>query len=577
MPENTRFEVTELGARFAHLPSGLRYLWIDLFCVPQETTPETEAIKVSEIARQAQTFQNAEHAVAWINDIPDVKCLSLVAQYMAFYLLEFDRFSAADSLKLALCGQLLEAMEGRSTHLTNMAGNRGHNIAPIGHDGEPSSTNFEVNSWFSSLWTLQELCLRPDMWLCGTDWKLLSLNQRDPLPLNGLVAICTTYHDSVFAAFDQFKDHGIFAAKLFVLQYILRPYILDHRTAFERVRGTVDSLRQNTAASARILRKHIGWGSKIWSKMEYPLVRQRAYAQLMAWLQSTGLERLPHVRRIEILTIGDRRECRSRRAEATMSALGVTGWYHRVPHNFHEADLVMGKYPLPFVQELKDKDPGEFFGSFVASNSMMLAKKDNPQHFRLPESNVLLQEHGSMLPFSGKGTKYGMAYHILERRDGYKSHSSLHAWTINTDGSVHIRNACVVESSRKLRTKSTLILSADILGIRSPSLQKASSTPPNKWKSMMEEHFAARYANVDLRQWIHSRAYEIHALLLRHKTELELTVRGASVETTYLDGIFIVKIVDDDADRMAKFGHFNARCEGRCPLPPEETVDWIVC
>src|SRR5277367_2713645 len=47
----------------------------------------------------------------------------------------------------------------------------------------------EVTGWFSFLWTLQEICLRPDMWLCNADWTLLQVGNGIPVAFNSVVAI----------------------------------------------------------------------------------------------------------------------------------------------------------------------------------------------------------------------------------------------------------------------------------------------------------------------------------------------------------------------------------------------------
>lgn len=74
---------------------------------------------------------------------------------------------------------------------------------------------------------------------------------------------------------------------------------------------------------------------------------------------------LPQLSRCAILDLGARRTCQKRRAEAVMSALGVTDWYgdHVRQHNSPPPDenLVMGSYTLPFVREAAAKMGAEFF------------------------------------------------------------------------------------------------------------------------------------------------------------------------------------------------------------------------
>lgn len=56
-----------------------------------------------------------------------------------------------------------------------------HSISP--------TDEMKVSGWFSSLWTLQEICLRPDMWLCSRDWVLFTAGNSTPVAFNTIVAI----------------------------------------------------------------------------------------------------------------------------------------------------------------------------------------------------------------------------------------------------------------------------------------------------------------------------------------------------------------------------------------------------
>lgn len=49
--------------------------------------------------------------------------------------------------------------------------------------------------------------------------------------------------------------------------------------------------------------------------------------ELNQWQFRFGLKRLLRLDRISRLSLADRRKCKNRRAEAIMSALGVTDWY----------------------------------------------------------------------------------------------------------------------------------------------------------------------------------------------------------------------------------------------------------
>lgn len=46
-----------------------------------------------------------------------------------------------------------------------------------------------TNAWFTSLWTLQEACLRPDMLICNEQWEVLTVTAGVPLSLSDIVAL----------------------------------------------------------------------------------------------------------------------------------------------------------------------------------------------------------------------------------------------------------------------------------------------------------------------------------------------------------------------------------------------------
>ncbi|KAK8016927.1 hypothetical protein PG993_015116 [Apiospora rasikravindrae] len=141
------------------------------------------------------------------------------------------------------------------------------------------------------------------------------------------------------------------------------------------------------------------------------------------------------VSRLSILTSGVTRECERRRADAIMSAMGITDWYdtyfeqHREPPP--EGDLVRGAYPLPFVKEVAAKLGSEFF--------LLMSPEDLK-----PDSK------GTLLPFGKPGppklTPSNLTYgHYRFQGADTLDHPSLGNWSINSDGSVDIQEASVLQ------------------------------------------------------------------------------------------------------------------------------------
>ena len=139
----------------------------------------------------------------------------------------------------------------------------------------------KINSWFTSLWTLQELCLRPDMWLSNASWDLLAVSKFAPIRLQELVGLTeggrrATREDYPHAIFD--LCHAF------------------HETDLSDIR--------------------------------------------QGWSQGT------------ILSLGNRRYCHERRAEAIMSAIGATQCF-QTPEK-RESDMVCRLYPMAFVHEVRE-------------------------------------------------------------------------------------------------------------------------------------------------------------------------------------------------------------------------------
>lgn len=72
IPLNTRFDVSALPALFSQQSWSTRYLWFDLFCIPQDGSK----LAGIEISRQADIFRNSTKSALWLNDIESWDALS---------------------------------------------------------------------------------------------------------------------------------------------------------------------------------------------------------------------------------------------------------------------------------------------------------------------------------------------------------------------------------------------------------------------------------------------------------------------------------------------------------------------
>ncbi|KAJ9608145.1 hypothetical protein H2200_007133 [Cladophialophora chaetospira] len=510
IPENTRFEVRDLPSLLLSVPGGSAYLWLDLLCIPQDGT----AIATQEIARQAEIFKGAERAVAWLNDVPDFDCLTTALQWHLLKTPSLPRGSVRCEIRDRLLVTLFDRLEDRASNLL------------LPRKGRLTRLLTRPNSFWTSLWTLQELCLRPEMWLAATDWRLLSLDGVNPLPISGIPAIKEAYNS---------------------LGRDLAPLMpLDHR-------------QQKCIA--------------IW--------------EIGYWLNTTGLARLRDFSRADIIAWADQRQCTSRRAEAIMSALGTTEWYAEASSVDFEVNLVLGKYPLAFVREVMAQNPGEFFGSFFKTssttfddNGLIVQKNedsedddasdiDDEQMFRRRSSVETLPN--LMLPFS----RYAAVYidgRVFGNR-AFVSHDSLHTWNILPSGYVQMPRACVLASSDpRFIPPTNAKIRANFLGFRS----RNAPTIDGRLFDTASPEGEINDWDVDLQEWARSRTYEVYTVVLSFSNVIFYSGDGDLAEEVSLRQVqgFILRRVDDR--HLWKMGNFYASdIDSQLTLPEARDVDWL--
>ncbi|KAI8659038.1 HET domain-containing protein [Fusarium keratoplasticum] len=196
-----------------------------------------------------------------------------------------------------------------------------------------------VCEWFDSLWTLQDVCLRPDMWLCNQDWELLTVGvQRVPVAINALIALtneCAQYHHRHMATFkiDDFPGHSF--------------------------KPSFDPTTNETPADGM-------FGGLLSYGVFHP-----GFLELFELFERSGLEQLWFIQPKNILDLDSWRFCKSRRAEAIMSVLGIKNWYQALKNAPEpaEGNLVLGQYPIEFIQEVATSLGAAFTILYVAPTS----------------------------------------------------------------------------------------------------------------------------------------------------------------------------------------------------------------
>lgn len=285
MPQNSRFEVKRLPYLLIRLPFAVRYVWIDLLCIPQHhSRREFEAIKRQEISRQASVFSGVACAMAWLNDIENWQGLHQALEWLSicYFKLFNSGLSMTDPIhNLGVTEEELDRLLNSITSMADMSIGLYNwtRELPQGFLGLA-----DLSSWFFSLWTLQEAFQRPDMLVC-----------------NGKVDVLTA-SGGFHVTFDMIK------------------------ALVDAVDGQVDSDVGARAEEQLKLPVHSGTElSSIFSLLSpstprsvFALSRLRSVTRLWNGMQNSSAV---------VLNLASSRHCSARRAEAITSLVGAIDWY----------------------------------------------------------------------------------------------------------------------------------------------------------------------------------------------------------------------------------------------------------
>ncbi|RDW57493.1 hypothetical protein BP6252_13753 [Coleophoma cylindrospora] len=421
VPLNTRFDIEELPATFYNMKDRFKtnFIWLDLFCMPQETTdPQFLSILKAEIARQAVIFQNAFACVAWLNYVNH-----WVAEYCTIGWLSAQFVTLGSRPGMSNAESILGAADHgcylplQLTRLSNPTfgypkwralwiqgandldewWRRKKKRGPYYH--------FEPSDWFSGVWTLQEAYLRPNMVLADKEWNVLSDASGEPISLEELFAL----------------DYVVWQLRTWGTQVVGGFIIEGH--------GVENWPFDNT------MQVHVCADPK----HDCPPGPQ----QLHAMIKKTHLFPEGPGSRLDPLIQANARYCTAGaagRAEAIMSSLGVMDWF-KADAAVHEKDLVLGMYPLRFLQEALLSIGPDFLGTSVSDPSIW------------PALNPLTKQTGSMMPFYRYRANHPRMKSIKSRgslpyHDPSALDPSVRTWQIQPNGSVMISQAVIFASNR---------------------------------------------------------------------------------------------------------------------------------
>lgn len=171
IPQNSRFRVADLPVILEGIPLDHRYVWMDLVCIPQDHSDLSRI----EISRQAKIFQSASITVMWLHDIQGWSGLSTALEWLSLDFMIDNRF--AKDINAARQRQMVLQQDSSQLEL----------LISISQEESRIVSHMEMNPWFTSLWTLQEICLRPDMLLADSSWDLAKLNS-EPISFDEILS-----------------------------------------------------------------------------------------------------------------------------------------------------------------------------------------------------------------------------------------------------------------------------------------------------------------------------------------------------------------------------------------------------
>ena len=445
VPQNSLWDVADLPQILRNVPGRFRYVWFDLVCIPQDADKDSHLAEVerNEISIQASIFGNAAHAVAWLNSVDSDQweilqyCLEILAIKNGSFLSDGIEWKLLEDLRPGIASGTFPAPVTEHVLKSSTPLVRADRRSLVGTRTDPIEF---VSQWFTSLWTLQEACMRPDMWLCDKRWVPLRLyntasrHTSHNVSLDGLMALLKDFDEGTYLrrqSLDDFistnmSQNGKAKASSQEVDDSLGHSV--QAMAFDEVNRTENALRRRTLADSLAGSAHDDL--------------LNAINALVRMFEATGIRLLLYTTAMDILVLADRRECTKRRAEAIMSAVGALEWYQS---DQPTSETVLERYPVRFIENVRKKfGHGDFFKSRMLTTKVL----DISKSFK--SDSPIAKPIGTLLPFGTKNT-FETSW-TRERLSAvnfvhYESHPSLSSWRIETDGSVLIPEAGILYSS----------------------------------------------------------------------------------------------------------------------------------
>ncbi len=404
VPQNERFEVDRLPEHLKQIRPRIPFIWIDLFCIPQDGSRKAD----DEINRQAIIFQNSSRCIAWINDARQWSGTMTALDWLGISYLQattcpgiYDTDTLLTSLhhEADTTSELFSLQDDPAEVKTRHSAGLLSASGPLSALSSKVETLTEPATWFSSLWTLQEAMLCPDITFVAQDWVPLNDRAGNSVPLDAFFS----FIDTVQSVWRQGLPYEIFTEGN-IKKYSKYSVLLESDEHFQ-------------------YDDYLKWPNG---------PRQLQDLCLITRMENLLESRSP----MGLLMVANVRQCTGSRAPAIMSALGITDWYKSKTKT--DSDLVLNNYPLAFVKEAASKLGASFYES-VTMRQKMPKWYDGFNH----------SYKGSMMPFSATNGWFSRINAIpIHHNYRPEDHAAVKTWTIKQDGCVVIKWAGIVASTQ---------------------------------------------------------------------------------------------------------------------------------
>ena len=576
VPQNDLWDVLTLPQQLRKIPGRYRFVWFDLVCIPQDVEPGSLLLQIecNEISKQAAIFGNAARATMWLSTVEAYEFEQLQATVIEWALLsgkfwhgaawERDESDELERLHPGLFSNAHHIRKNMRSMSESVPLVREDRRSLIGTDADPIEY---IHPWFTSLWTLQELCMRPDMWVCRRDWTPLRIHDTEcwqydqNLAFDGILALVERFKDTVlldteWRPLNRAEAEAQEAQAKIEGEAVRRDYFYPEMFANPEIFSDDSCKLTNNKWISVEEAMRTGYAPDSFKASS--LVDHMLYGMLCR----TGMDHLISISPMDILVLADRRQCMrdNNRAEAIMSAIGAVEWYKDTATN---KEFVHNRYPISFLTEVRAKvGDGEFFRSRFLNYAALKIAKNFDKTGELPSAA------GTVLPF-GVDFTFDVAYSQLGidlDQVQQESHPSLQTWRIQLDASVTLTKVGILASTQnETGLYECVDLAIEEVGVYHK--QEESRTPRKEQYYLRKGYFGG-----DPEKWLNERqdrCYLVSVDWLQRYRNFSTGLVAANISR----GLVLREL---KPGYLVKIGSYIAKGHKEHIFPQSEEVEWTI-